>query len=59
MLNGARKNLSNLVLNCGTYLWDKTLEVVSKPQFVFEGKASIRVKSGAYTSWLEATPTNF
>jgi hypothetical protein len=22
MLNGARKNLSNLVLNCVTYLWD-------------------------------------
>jgi hypothetical protein len=31
MLNGARKNLSNLVLNCGTYLRDATLEVVSKP----------------------------
>jgi hypothetical protein len=26
MLNGARKNLSNLVLNCVTYLWDTTLE---------------------------------
>ncbi len=31
MLNGTRKNLSNLVLNCVTYLWDTTLEVVSKP----------------------------
>jgi hypothetical protein len=31
MLNGARKNLSNLVLNIVTYLWDTTLEVVSKP----------------------------
>jgi hypothetical protein len=30
MLNGARKNLSNLVLNIVTYLWDTTLEVVSK-----------------------------
>jgi hypothetical protein len=26
MLNGARKNLSNLVLNCVTYLWDTTLK---------------------------------
>jgi hypothetical protein len=25
MLNGARKNLSNLVLNIVTYLWDTTL----------------------------------
>jgi hypothetical protein len=41
MLNGARKNLSNLVLNCVTYLWDTTLEVVSKPQ--------IRLKSKRHT----------
>jgi hypothetical protein len=26
MLNGARKKLSNLVLNIVTYLWDTTLE---------------------------------
>jgi hypothetical protein len=31
MLNGAHKNLSNLVFNFVTYLWDKILEVVSKP----------------------------
>jgi hypothetical protein len=30
MLNGARKNLSNLVLNFATYLRDITLEAVSK-----------------------------
>jgi len=30
MLNGARKNLSNFVLNFVTYLWDTTLEAVSK-----------------------------
>jgi hypothetical protein len=30
MLNGACKNLSNLVLNTATYSWDTTLEVVSK-----------------------------
>jgi hypothetical protein len=29
MLNGARKNLSNLVLNFATYLWDTTLATVS------------------------------
>jgi hypothetical protein len=29
MLNGARKNLSNLVLNIVTYLWDTPLEAVS------------------------------
>jgi hypothetical protein len=30
MINGARKNLSNLVLNIVTYLWDTTLEAISK-----------------------------
>jgi len=30
MLKGARKSLPNLVLNCATYLWDKTLEPISK-----------------------------
>jgi hypothetical protein len=39
MLNGARKNLSNLVLNIVTYLWDTTLEVVSKPQIRPKSKA--------------------
>jgi hypothetical protein len=38
MLNGAYKNLSNLVLNFVTYLRDKTLEVVSKPQIRFKSK---------------------
>jgi hypothetical protein len=41
MLNGALKNLSNLVLNIVTYLWDTTLEVVSNPQ--------IRLKSKRHT----------
>jgi hypothetical protein len=41
MLNGARKTLSNLVLNIVTYLWDTTLEVVSKPQ--------VRLKSNTQT----------
>jgi hypothetical protein len=39
MLNGARKNLSNLVLNIVTYLWDTPLEVVSKPQIRLKSKA--------------------
>jgi hypothetical protein len=39
MLNGARKNLSNLVLNFATYFWNTTLEVVSKPQIRLKGKA--------------------
>jgi hypothetical protein len=40
MLNGAHKNLSNLVLYYVTYLWDTTLlEVVSKPHLRFKGKA--------------------
>jgi hypothetical protein len=30
MLNGARKNLSNLVLNIVTYLWDTTLERIAE-----------------------------
>jgi hypothetical protein len=34
MLNGTHKKLSNLVLNFVTYLWDTTLEVVSKPHFI-------------------------
>ncbi len=38
MLNGARKNLSNLVLNFVTYLWDTTLEVVSKTLLIESGK---------------------
>jgi hypothetical protein len=36
MLNGARKNLSNLVLNFVTYLRDTTLEVISKPRRPFK-----------------------
>jgi hypothetical protein len=32
MLHGARKNLSNLVLDFVTYLWDTTLEAISKIQ---------------------------
>jgi hypothetical protein len=39
MLNGARKNLSNLSLSFVIYLRDTTLEVVSKPR--------IRLKSPA------------
>jgi hypothetical protein len=39
MLNGARKNLSNLLLNFVIYLQDTTLEVVSKPQIRLKGKA--------------------
>jgi hypothetical protein len=35
MLNGARKNLSNLVLNCVTYLWDTTLEVFSQSLLMY------------------------
>jgi hypothetical protein len=33
MLNGARKNLSNLVLNCVTYLWDTIPELISNLNF--------------------------
>jgi hypothetical protein len=48
MLNGARKNLSNLVLNLVTYLWDTTLEAISKihltPNYgVAENRASILI----------------
>jgi hypothetical protein len=39
MLNGARKNLSNLVLNFVTYLRDAILEAVSKPQIRLKSKA--------------------
>jgi hypothetical protein len=45
MLNGARKNLSNLVLNFVTYLWDTTLEVVSKPQIRLKSKAQTDEKA--------------
>ncbi len=45
MLNGARKTLSNLVLNIVTYLWDTTLEVVSKPQIRFKSKAQADEKA--------------
>jgi hypothetical protein len=46
MLNGARKNLSNLVLNCVTYLRDTTLlEVVSKPQIRLKSKAQADEKA--------------
>jgi hypothetical protein len=38
MLNGARKNLSNLVLSIVTYLWDTTLEAISKMQITFKDK---------------------
>ena len=40
------------------------LEVVSKPQIVFEGKASIRFESGAYTeyvsilNWIATQPSD-
>jgi hypothetical protein len=60
MLNGARKNLSNLVLNFVTYLWNTTLEAISEMQITFEDKARAdppslkklwrdRRKSAAYT----------
>jgi hypothetical protein len=39
MLNGARKILSNLVLNFVTYLRDTTLEAISKMQITFKDKA--------------------
>jgi hypothetical protein len=45
MLNGARKNLSNLVLNIVTYLWDTTLELVSKPQIRLKSKAQADEKA--------------
>jgi hypothetical protein len=45
MLNGAHKNLSNLIMNCVTYLQDTILEVASKPQIVFEGKAQTDEKA--------------
>ncbi len=45
MLNGARKNLSNLVLNCVTYLWYTKLEVVSKPQIRLKSKAQTDEKA--------------
>jgi hypothetical protein len=45
MLNGARKNLSNLVLNFVTFLWDTTLEVVSKPQIRLKSKAQADEKA--------------
>jgi hypothetical protein len=45
MLNGTRKKLSNLVLNFATYLWDTTLEVVSKPQIRLKSKAQTDEKA--------------
>jgi hypothetical protein len=45
MLNGVRKNLSNLVLNIVTYLWVTTLEMVSKPQIKLKGKAQADEKA--------------
>jgi hypothetical protein len=39
MINGTRKNLSNLLLNFVTYLRDTTLEVDSKPQIRLNSKA--------------------
>ena len=39
MLDGARKNLSNLVLNFRIYLWDLALEAISKMQITFKDKA--------------------
>jgi hypothetical protein len=45
MLNGAHKNLSNLVLNFVTYLWDTTLEVVLKPQVRLKSKAQTDEKA--------------
>jgi hypothetical protein len=45
MLNGTRKNLSNLVLNFVTNLWDTTLEVVSKPQIRPKSKAQTDEKA--------------
>jgi hypothetical protein len=35
MLNGARKNLSNLVLNIITYLWDTTLVSIPLQEKIF------------------------
>jgi hypothetical protein len=45
MLNGARKNLSNLVLNFVTYLWDTTLEVALKPQIRLKSKTQADEKA--------------
>jgi hypothetical protein len=45
MLNGARKKLSNLLLNFVTYLRDTTLEVVSKPQIRLKSKAQADEKA--------------
>jgi hypothetical protein len=45
MLNGARKNLSNLALNFVSYLWGTTLEAVSKSQIRFKGKAQADEKA--------------
>jgi hypothetical protein len=45
MLNGALKNLSTLALNFVVYLRDATLEVVSKPQIRFKGKAQTDEKA--------------
>jgi hypothetical protein len=45
MLNGARKNLSNLVLNFVTYFRNTTLEVVSKPQVRLKSKAQADEKA--------------
>jgi hypothetical protein len=42
------------MINEGVWLFYKrgAREVFSKPQIVFEGKASIRFKSGAYTKYV-------
>jgi hypothetical protein len=45
MLNGARKNLSNLVLNFVIFLRDTTLEVVSKSQIRPKSKAQADEKA--------------
>jgi hypothetical protein len=38
MLNGARKNLSNLVLNIVTYLWDTTLSALWQVHQMAQGR---------------------
>jgi hypothetical protein len=49
MLNGVRKNLSNLVLNFVTYTWIIILEAVSKIADRVQWQGVPWVESGAYT----------
>jgi hypothetical protein len=45
MLDGVRKNFSNLLPYFVTYLWDTTLEGVSKPQIRQKSKAQTDEKA--------------